>query len=222
MKPSLYRYNVRAHCPNCGGTLTTFEFKHEGNEHGSVIVDGQHLFNGEDFSRIIYRLLRCAGCGHAGLSKVHYSNNDEGPLEVFYPMTIVNATIPISVPEGIANEFREAELCASVAGWRAASALLRSTLEKTLKENGYTTGNLQKKIDDAAGDGILTDSRRKRAQDDIRVLGNDVLHDDWREVTEEEYEVAHQYTQRILEDFYDDRASVESVLTSKGRLSTTP
>jgi hypothetical protein len=87
---------------------------------------------------------------------------------------------------------------------RAASALFRSVLEKTLKTNGYTKGNdtslkdLQKRIDAAATDGVITDARRKKAHEDIRALGNDVLHDDWREVTDAEVEDAHRYTQRIL------------------------
>jgi hypothetical protein len=52
----------------------------------------------------------------------------------------------------------------------------------------------------------------------VRVLGNDVLHDEWREVTPEDAEKAHHYVQRILEDFYDDRSTVESELRSKNRL----
>ena len=52
------------------------------------------------------------------------------------------ANLPSGVPEGVHKEYREAELCASVEAWRAASALLRSTLEKTLKGSGYTTGSL--------------------------------------------------------------------------------
>jgi len=43
-------------------------------------------------------------------------------------------------------------------------------------------------------------------------LGNDVLHEDWREVTEDEYNDAHKYAQRILEDFYDHRPTVEAQL----------
>ena len=65
----------------------------------------------------------------------------------------------------------------------------------------------------------MTEVRRKRAQDEIRVLGNDVLHDEWREVTREEFDLAHHYTQRILEDFYDDRPTVESALMAKGRIA---
>ena len=34
----------------------------------------------------------------------------------------------------------------------------------------------------AAGDGAISQPRKKRAHEDIRVLGNDVLHDDWNEI----------------------------------------
>jgi hypothetical protein len=107
--------------------------------------------------------------------------------------------------EGVQAEFREAEACANAGAWRAATAMLRSTLEKLLNANGYTKGDLRSKIDAAAAENIITDARRQRAHQDIRVLGNDRLHDDWRKVTQEEYEVAHRYAQRIAEDLYDDR-----------------
>lgn len=139
-------------------------------------------------------------------------------------MSIATAPLPGAVPDDIPNEFREAERCAAFGAIRAASALFRSVLEKTLNANGYTRGNdpslrdLQKRIDAAAVDGVITDARRKKADDDIRALGNDVLHDDWRVVTPEEVEDSHRYTQRILEDLYDDRPTVEAVLIAKNKL----
>jgi hypothetical protein len=136
----------------------------------------------------------------------------------FFPRSINTLNIPAAVPKDIKTEFRESELAGSVGAWRAASAMLRSTLEKTLKANGFTKGNLASKIDEAAADGVITEARAKRAHDDIRVLGNDVLHDAWREVTQEEFDLAHKYTQRILEDLYDDRNSVGALLTAKSRL----
>jgi hypothetical protein len=95
---------------------------------------------------------------------------------------------------------------------------MRSTLEKALKHSGYTKGPLAKLIDEAASDGAITAARSVRAHDEIRVLGNDVLHDDWRKITQEEFELSHRYTQRILEDLYDDRQSVLKLLASKGRV----
>jgi hypothetical protein len=37
-------------------------------------------------------------------------------------------------------------------------------------------------------------------------------------VTDDEVQRAHRYAQRILEDFYDDRPTVEAILTAKKRL----
>jgi hypothetical protein len=155
-------------------------------------------------------------------------NAQSAVLEDFYPVSLDAAPLPKSVPPDIEAEFREAERCAAFDANRAASALFRSVLEKTLKANGYTRTNdpslrdLQKRIDAAAADGVITDARRKRAQDDIRSLGNDVLHDDWREVAAEEVQDSHRYTQRILEDFYDDRPTVESLLIAKNKLPLPP
>lgn len=70
--------------------------------------------------------------------------------------------------------------------------------------------------DVAAKDRIITETRQKRAHENIRVLGNDILHDDWREVLQEEFAEAHKYAQRIREDFYDDRPTVETRLTAQG------
>ncbi|MFY9954362.1 DUF4145 domain-containing protein [Bradyrhizobium sp.] len=109
-------------------------------------------------------------------------------------------------------------MTASVGAWRAASAMLRSTLEKTLKHNGYLKGSLADKIDQAAEDGVITAARSKRAHEDIRVLGNDILHDARRVVFQAEFDLAHKYAQRILEDLYDDRPSVTALLAEKLRL----
>jgi hypothetical protein len=65
---------------------------------------------------------------------------------------------------------------------------------------------------------VITEARKERAHQEVRVLGNDVLHDAWRAVDKDEAMLAHHYVQRVLEDFYDDRGTVEKLLTSTGRL----
>lgn len=223
MKPEFANANVRACCPDCNGALTTFEISYGGKELGSVIIYGDHEFNEKHYSRVIYTLMRCAGCGRGGLAKVHCKDKfAEGELESFFPISIEHLSVPDEVPEDIRAEFREAELCASYGAARAASALFRSTLEKTLKANGYAAGTLKDKIDEAAKDGVITKARKQRVHDNIRVLGNDVLHEDWREISTDEVSDSHRYVQRILEDFYDDRKSVESILIQKDRISVTP
>jgi Domain of unknown function (DUF4145) len=215
-------YNISAQCPGCK-VLTSFDQK------GVHIVEGSHAYNGNNYQRVLYVFSHCVRCGRGGIATVPDNGNSAtAVLEDFYPLSVDTAPLPSAVPPEIQNEFREAERCAAFGANRAASALFRSVLEKTLKLNGYTRSNdssfkdLQKRIDAAAADGVITDARRRRAHDEIRSLGNDVLHDDWREVAAEEVEDSHRYTQRILEDLYDDRSTVETLLRAKNRLPAPP
>ena len=221
MKPTALDYGVKAVCSDCGA-MSFFDWRKGGTEFGTVIHNIHHDYAGYTFTRIIYKLLSCSGCGRGGLAKFHDKGQLPGRLESFYPRALASAPLPEKVPDGIINEYREAELCASVEAWRAASALLRSTLEKTLKENGYKKGSLEAKIDEAASDSVITTARSQKVHENIRVLGNDVVHEEWREIDEEEVSAALHYAQRILEDFYDDRVSVEKILIKKDRLPPTP
>ncbi|MEH7549238.1 DUF4145 domain-containing protein [Neobacillus vireti] len=234
MKPEFTREgNIAANCPDCGAR-TTFENRTSDEYLSEVEQPGGHYFQDTYYQCVVYLLLRCAGCGRGGVAEIHCISSNlltTGEIGEFYPISAANLTIPENIPTGIKAEYREAEKCISFGAWRAASALLRSTLEKTLVENGYTDTvltavgkrkNLYERIQLAGVDGVITASRQQRAQEDIRVLGNDVLHEEWRDVTEEEVLMSHKYVQRILEDFYDDRPTVESVLVSKGRIIPTP
>ena len=140
-----------------------FEFRDSSHEFGHVIVEKSHTFENRGYRRTVYLLMRCAGCHRGGLAKIHDNGSvEEGVLEQFYPNNIEHAKMPQNVPVDIASEFREAEICMSTNAWRGASALLRSTLEKTLKKNGYQTGSLFEKINQAASDGVITESRKKK------------------------------------------------------------
>jgi hypothetical protein len=220
MKPVFVTGSVRAICPECGA-LTTFESRSGKGDHGSLVREWPRPPSQAPlpYHRTIYLLLRCAGCGRGGLAEIAAGNIvADGELVSFVPSAPVRAKLPPATPEEVVREVREAELCVAAGAHRAASAMLRSALEKVLKLNGFTKGNLKNKIDEASTDGLLTESRRSRAHQDVRCLGNDVLHDEWREVVQDEAETAHHYVQRVLEDFYDDRPTVEAALRAKNRL----
>lgn len=212
---------VRCVCPDCNA-VTNFTAEWGGGAYGCHEIEVKHRYNSHLYDRIRYALLRCVGCGRGGMAEIHYNKKDginRGVIEEFSPVSISKAKVPESVPESILNELREAERCASVGAWRAGSAMLRSVLEKIFKENGYAERRLVDKINKGNSDGVITNSRAKKAHDDIRVLGNDVLHEKWRKVTEEEFRAAYHYCQRIIEDFYDERDIVLEILKSKGRVS---
>jgi hypothetical protein len=216
--------SIVSYCPGCRGGRSTFEWKVGSQEIGA------HERKEEDrhWSDCVvsYRLFKCAGCGMGAFGVVKMGGGDRkypgsySRLIKFFPETKQRLSIPSSVPKGIVTEFREAETCLENQCLRAAAGLIRSVLDKTLRANGYKTKqefNLYKQIEAAADDGVITQSRKRRAHDEIRVLGNDVLHDDWHEIPEEDVEAARHYCQRILEDFYDDRESVLTLLREAKR-----
>jgi hypothetical protein len=221
MEPVFVEGNIRADCPDCG-VPCTFEFRAPSGsgEFGTVMINKPHRFKDDHYDKIFHKLFRCTVCHRPGVATIHVQNDyQKGALESFWPLSVPFAKIPNNIPEQIEKELREAESCMSVGAWRGAAALLRSTLEKLLIKNGYENErNLYNKIEAAGADGIITSARRQKAQDLIRTLGNDVLHEEWREVSREEVEDAHHYVARIREDLYDDRNTVESVLTGKGRV----
>lgn len=221
MAPLFQNNNVIAQCPNCNGSLTTFERVVHGKPLGDVVVDKMHQHNGRTFQRIIWTLMRCASCGYGGMAEIHADNDPKtGQLGAFYPLAAKTQKLPNSVPDDIKKEYREAEKCFSFQAYRAASALVRSVLEKVLKLNGYNNkGNgLERKIELAGEEGIISAALSKRAHDKIKILGDDVLHEDWRDVTPTEVEESLNYALRILEAFYDDRETTVSILKSKKRL----
>lgn len=217
--------NVQANCPGCNGALASFEWRSDRTgEFGVVETEGPHHLWGA--ANVDYRLFRCAGCGRGGLGIVAFRSGAPYPganrsLIKFTPDVRARLPLPKAVPLGIEKEFREAEQCLGINCIRAAAGMFRSVLDKTLRANGYKVkgaSNLASQIDAAADDGVITQARKKRAHDDIRVLGNDVLHDEWQEIPRADVEAAHHYAQRILEDLYDDRPTVLAMLLKAGRV----
>lgn len=209
--------HVLARCPVCEGALTAFLIgEPQRGEFGTIFRPVTRTLTE------VYRLAKCSGCGAGSLITFVTDPQSNKPPKLidFYPEARERLTIPKAVPVGIVQEFREGERCSEAGCNRAAAAMFRSVLDKTLRANGYKEKrgtNLEQQIDAAAKDGVITASRQKRAHDEIRVLGNDVLHAEWEEVENADVEAARQYAQRILEDFYDDRESVINLLREKGR-----
>jgi hypothetical protein len=216
--------NVQARCPGCRGALSSFEWRTATGVHGAVNASSfkHRYWSG---AKLDYRLFRCAGCGRGGIGVVAYGGGQfpgsYRELYDFYPEVRDRLKLPDGVPKGIAKEFREGEKCIEAGAIRAAAGMFRSVLDKILRANGYKLKNgttLEQQIDMAADDGIITAARKRRAHEEIRVLGNDVLHDEWQEIPLEDVEAARHYSQRVLEDFYDDRASVLKLLREVGRV----
>jgi len=202
---------VTARCPSCGGVRSRFA------PHGNAVImrrvnigATEHEFN--------YFLMECLGCGRGGFAVRSQIGIEPWTLDEFFPTSPDFAELPAGIPDELGLEVREAERAAGAEAFRAASTTLRSALEKTLKVNGYTKGNLYEKIVQAAEDGVITKARQAKAHQNVRSLGNDIVHDEWRPVDAAEYGDARQYVIWILRDLYDDRETVVEQLQKAGRL----
>lgn len=97
--------------------------------------------------------------------------------------------------------------------------MLRSTLEKTLRKHGYSEWQLSTNLKNLSEDNILPRWLVKQNSQIVKILGDEILHGDWREITPEEYQKAHHFVERLIESFYDDHDSVVEDLKEKGRLT---
>lgn len=213
-------YAVSAFCKTCQ-TITSFDPRPN-----PVIINVEAEIDDTIYRRELFHLMCCARCGRGAVANfVDKGSAFNALLTDFAPLAVRHTVFTFKIPDEISAEFREAELCASLGANRAAAALYRSTLEKTLKANGYRrevnpkVNNLFAGIDAACADNLISEARKRRAHESVRIVGNDVLHDEWRKVENDEVERAHRYTQRILEDFYDDREAVLDALIKAKRLT---
>src|SRR5258707_1096604 len=93
-------YNVSAPCPDCDGTITSFEAK------GSALVNIPHEYNGKRFTRAVWSFNQCAACGRGALAKFHDNGQAEAAvLETFFPFAVDTAHLPSGVPADIRSEF---------------------------------------------------------------------------------------------------------------------
>lgn len=224
--------NVRAMCPDCEA-VSAFVVRCVGGEP----VGLRKLIHSGDAADVshAYYLARCSGCNRGALAVYRVLENklaggefDQHILLEFYPNVGDRAPLPEDVPDDLAKEYREAETCASQRAYRAACAMLRSTLEKTLRKNGYKHKDQGKdrgvhlpiRLEWALQDDLITRADFERVKADVKNLADDILHgEDRTEVSADEYDKAHLYVQRILEDFYTDRPRVKAVfdVVSKDR-----
>lgn len=113
------------------------------------------------------------------------------------------------VPRPIAETADEAHRCHSIRAYRAAVLLARSVIEATAKEEGITSGNLLKKIDDMFDQRLIREHVRDGAHE-VRHLGNDMAHGDFiAPVAAEESSLILTLMGEVLEEVFQSVARVQ-------------
>jgi hypothetical protein len=226
---------IHAPCKGCGEQVATFRPLHWDNPKTRPNNPAVEL-DEDDEGRPIFLfeweqcVLKCVRCNRLAIAMwsidpsretdVHDKPNPflrYATLTHIEPTAPVHAAVPALTPERVVSLLREAEVTLSSRAPRAAAALFRATLETTLKLNGYDQrGTLEQRINQAAGDRILTIQLETRAHR-CRLLGNDCLHDGTTP-EQEELEDIYGLVLLMVESFYRTRPEVEDTLRQLGRL----
>lgn len=143
------------------------------------------------------------------------NGHDGQSLYDWWPKHVGGKDFP-DVPEHIASTADEAHQCLSIGAHRGAIALARAVVEATAKDHGVIEGVLDKKIDELAKQGVISEAMKDAAHE-IRFAGNEVAHADLAEepINEEDAQEVLQLMDAILTRVYQEPAQVERVRTRR-------
>ena len=117
----------------------------------------------------IYGVLTCRKCQ----KKTIFGMIDDAIS--FYPSEAAYGVLSVNTPQDVRDIFVDAELCFYGMGFRGAVAVSRACVEAGLSHKGITKGTLEKRIDDAKAEDILTETEYMLAHGS-RLAGNAALH----------------------------------------------
>lgn len=129
----------------------------------------------------------------------------------YWPRHVGGKDFP-DVPEHIASAADEAHKSLSIDAHRGAIALARAVVEATAKDHEITKGTLDKKIDEMANQGVISEAMKDAAHE-IRFAGNEVAHGDLAEepITRDDAEEVLALMDAILTRVYQEPAQVARV-----------
>jgi hypothetical protein len=164
------KFSLRGECPHC--------------QRPSVfarVTDVHHVELTVEYQRLIVGM-QCQGCLDYILAIAMKTRNRSQPSTLayikHYPLGKPDDTVAEEVAAAnpvIALDFAEALRCLWVNSYKAAVAMCRRSVEATCKHLGATGANLEKKIDNLAAQGKITESLKEMAHA-VRVSGNRGLH----------------------------------------------
>jgi hypothetical protein len=114
---------------------------------------------------------------------------------------VAGSTLHPSVPEPVRSTFEEASKCLAAQCPRAAAAMARCALEATVSDQGESSGALAARLQRLADKGTLQPMLAKWAKE-VRLLGNDAVHDLTRSVLVEDARQLIDFIQELTKYLY--------------------
>nr|AQS33895.1 hypothetical protein [uncultured archaeon] len=137
----------------------------------------------------------CPSCNECVIIKII----DEKIVHIF-PNPLPSLTDE-RIPLNIKNDIQEAKLCFSVGAFRACAAMCRRAIQQACIKEGAAKADLDKQIDDLKAKGIITEQISKWAHS-CRFLGNDAVHPEHPEVTENDAKNVLNLAEQLMNILY--------------------
>ncbi|TDO68484.1 uncharacterized protein DUF4145 [Kribbella sp. VKM Ac-2571] len=193
-------------CPKCG-----------------AIAQAQLVWQGGEITRSMLRAnystydaaFRCVNCGRVVGATADKPDPATADLLDFWPRKLAGKDFP-DVPTDIASAANEAHQCFSIGALRGAIGLARAVIEATAKNHGITSGNLEKKIDQMATNGLIGQDTAEAAHA-VRLWGNDAAHGDLalEAFSSEDAEEVLALMDEVLSRAYQGPARVKRIIDSR-------
>ncbi|MBZ5533883.1 MAG: DUF4145 domain-containing protein [Acidobacteriia bacterium] len=149
---------------------------------------------------------RCVACNKYILAIVRSDVTTSSQIyhicDEYYPLGAPNQDLEKSIPEDVAEDFREAIRCQWVKAYRACVVMCRRAIQSSVITLNAKGKNLVEQIDDLASKGTITQPLREFAHE-IRLAGNVGAHADGLDDTKDsDAEDIVAFTREYLDHVY--------------------
>jgi uncharacterized protein DUF4145 len=183
-------FSLSGECPHCrrDAVFNIVSAPYWESEHGIVRIAA---------------VMQCPGCLKLILGIVlHIPRTPNYDYEAHYPLGKPNETVDPSVPQDVAEDFKEAIRCQWVQAYRACVVMCRRALQTSVLLLNAAGGTLIKQIEDLAAKGVITAPLKDFAHE-IRLTGNAGAHSDGlTDVKEADAEAIVEFTREFFDHVY--------------------
>lgn len=186
------RFSLSGECPHCGNKAVF------GMVGQPTVAPAAHSH------QLIASIMQCPGCLCWILAVVHWfpGSGETVRYHLHYPVGKPNENLDKSIPQDVAEDFKEAIRCHAVKAFRACVVMCRRAIQTSVLGKSAQGNTLVQQIDDLATKGTITQPLKEFAHE-IRLTGNVGAHSDGLEdVEEEDADDVMAFTDQYLEHVY--------------------
>lgn len=164
-------------CTHCGvaTAFTPVEIRLDEVELGESYTIEQAVFEGSKY-RPNLAVIACQNCNKLFIAEKAASKQ----WQSVWPLS--TRSLPQDIPEPVRSTFQEALLCLAAGALGGCVMMCRTTLERTLRDQGLKASNLNEGLKVLKQKGVISQKLYSQA-DEVRLWGNMVAHKDFDQKT---------------------------------------